>query len=281
MKKTFSGFDEYYQKLKTKSDKQKEEIKEKYTAKMMEHQAKNKKKPLSVSQDHNIAKLTAECEFKISEVEEAFQRSIALLVQSYDEFLTKSSPAPQFLPVTVDVFVEDKVLKMPQISLKPTDTIKELRQVIMEKFVKLGDPMLSWSKENIVCLEAGTLITSEDVPIVQYHPTPGSKVIIKGKIHCKSDAPKQCFKATFVKDSNMVMDYFGCKTCGFNWICNLVQKLATKDILWWNIFKTTNQVGPVAIVSKRELAHSITRKISKIAYFQMWGKFHFSWILGF
>jgi len=219
MKKTFHGFDEYYQKLKTKSDKQKEEIKETYTNLMMEHQAKNKKKPLSVSQDHQIAKLTAECEFKIGEVEEAFQRSIALLIQSYDEFLEKSSPAPQFLPVSVDIFIEDKGVKMPQISIKPTDTNKEIRKLVEAKFIKLGDPIISWSKENIVCLDAGTIIPSDDVPIVQYHPMPGSKLVIKGRIICKSSAPKQCFKATYVKDANMVMDYFCCKTCGFNWIC--------------------------------------------------------------
>jgi len=65
----------------------------------------------------------------------------------------------------------------------------------------------------------GIPISDESIPILQYKPDPGATLELKGNLKCKSDAPKVCFKQTYIKDANMVMDYFRCKECEQNWIC--------------------------------------------------------------
>jgi len=105
------------------------------------------------------------------------------------------------------------------------DTIKDLKLVVENSLTRNGDSILGWRQENIfviVSTLSGTndvIIQNEDVPIIQYNIEPGSSIHILGNINCKSDAPKMCFKATYIPDGNMLADYFGCKECGYNWIC--------------------------------------------------------------
>jgi hypothetical protein len=39
------------------------------------------------------------------------------------------APSPEFLPVSVDIHVQDKDMKIKGIIIKPTDTLKELKEV--------------------------------------------------------------------------------------------------------------------------------------------------------
>jgi len=224
MKSSLVTYDEYYQKLKNKSDEKKKQLEEEYTKKMLEHQKNtNTKNKLSISQDHEISRLTAECDHKIKEEEEVFDRGTSLLLKSYEEFLKGITPAPKFLSVTVDIILLEKKIKIHAVLIKPTDTIKELKKLLEAKMEKsYKDPIVCWKPGNIFVIEngqGGIVIQNDDQPIVQYKIDQGSSIIVKGQINCKSDAPKQCFKNTFVKDSNMVVDYYCCKDCQYNWIC--------------------------------------------------------------
>jgi len=221
MKKSLLNYEDYYQKLKSKHDSRVVTIKSDFTEKMVQHQKRQGGgvKSLSLSQDSAIARLTAECELQVAEEEKSFEESISLLLVSYETYMKGSAPAPEFLPVSVDVQLPDG-MKFKNILLKPTDTLKELKEVVKAKLSATGDPLTNWTKENVfIVTPKNSIIQHDTVPLIQYGIDPGSVLLIQGKIHRASDAPKACFKSVFVKDAGMVTDYYACKECGFNWIC--------------------------------------------------------------
>jgi len=223
MKRSLLSYEEYYQNLKSKYDTRAEQIKKKYTDLMMEYQ-KNRKS-LTITQDDQIVVWKNECDSQLSEVSENFQKSIEMLLVSYDEFMKNYAPPPQFLPVTITIQVPSKNIQFPKVILNPTDTAVEIRQTITQKMEKKGDAVIEFDETNILKLVNGTqggegiIISNDNVPIIQYHPEPGSSLILLGQLKCKSDAPKECFKYAFVKGANMKMDYFTCKDCKLNWVC--------------------------------------------------------------
>jgi len=97
---------------------------------------------------------------------------------------------------------------------------------------KLGNPITEFTNTNIFVLyktfsssndkslkqKDGILLVDEKVPILQHSPQPGSLIVLKGNLLCKSDAPKQCFKSTFQKNGDK-MDYYTCGQCAQKWIC--------------------------------------------------------------
>lgn len=40
-----------------------------------------------------------------------------------------AAPAPEFLPVSVDIHILDKDIKLRSVLIKPTDTLKEIKEV--------------------------------------------------------------------------------------------------------------------------------------------------------
>lgn len=42
-----------------------------------------------------------------------------------------AAPTPEFLPVSVDIHIQDKDVKMRSILIQPTDTLKELKDVFI------------------------------------------------------------------------------------------------------------------------------------------------------
>jgi len=149
MKSSLASYEQYYSKLKLKSDTIQKSIEKEYTEKMLTESQKVSNKTLRLSQDNTIKNLKLECNSKIKENEEVFNRSTTLLLKSYEEFLKSINPAPQFLPVTVDIMIIEKKIKIQNILVKPTDTIKELKKVVEANVEKSGDTILSWKKENI------------------------------------------------------------------------------------------------------------------------------------
>jgi len=139
--------------------------------------------------------------------------------------MCKCVPPPQFLPVLINISIPSKNINFPNIHINPTDTGNEIKQTIVQRMEKKGDPVIGFDKANIFLLvneTEGTKIPIMDntVPIVgQYHPDPGSTLVLQGNLRCKSDAPKQCFKQIYVKGANQAVDYFTCNNCHSNWIC--------------------------------------------------------------
>jgi len=112
---------------------------------------------------------------------------------------------------------------MKKVILKSTDNANDLKQLVQKKLQDLGDPLVLYSKENIFAFKDSSgeekIIHDELKPLREYNIVQGDTVILKGKLQLKSDLPKQCFSAVFDKSKDMVMDYFTCKDCKFNWIC--------------------------------------------------------------
>jgi len=145
-------------------------------------------------------------------------------------------PSPQFLPVTLNIHIPSKSVKLQNITISNTDTAADVKNIIRQKMEKLGDPVIEFEKANVFMLVngppelAGTenKMIDEDVPVVSYHPEPGSSLILQGHLRCKSEAPKQCFKSIYEKDSNTAMDYFSCKDCKLNWLCKSCTEVCHK-----------------------------------------------------
>jgi len=223
MKRSLHSYEEYYQKLKTKYDAREESIKKKYTDLMLEHQ-KNQKS-LTITQDDQILLWKTTCTDQIAENFQNFQKSIENLLLSYSEFMKNFAPPPQYLPVSLTIQVPSKNIQFTNIVINPTDTAVEIRDIITQKMEKKGDAILGWDSTNLLKLingaegGEGKIISDDNIPIIQFQPEPGASLILLGQLKCKSDAPKECFKFTFVKNGNMKMDYFMCKDCKLNWVC--------------------------------------------------------------
>jgi len=178
-----------------------------------------------MSQDPQITQWKAECEGKISEIREILQKTAEFLQSSYENYLKGAIPPPEFLPVLVNVSIPSKNEIIRNIHISPTDTAWEIKQLIVLRMEKKGDPIVGFEKSNILLLVNDTdgtkiPITDDTTPIVgHYHPDPGSTLVLQGHLKCKSDAPKQCFKQSFIKGANMAVDYYTCNTCNTNWIC--------------------------------------------------------------
>jgi hypothetical protein len=141
-------------------------------------------------------------------------------------YLSESVPVPSFLPVEVSVVLPSHSIRVEKVTLKPTDGVREVRRILEQRLRDLGNPLTSFSSSAYFVLssplEGGEqiILDDQDKPITQYKAiTPGSEIILKGDFLLESDKPKECFTASFQKGANMTCDYFTCKDCKFNWIC--------------------------------------------------------------
>jgi len=232
MKRSLNSFETYYQSLKAKYDLQTNQICADFTAKMISRQM-NSKLP-EISTDQQILNWKNECDEKVRGVEEAFKESTSLLLQAYDDYMKNFAPAPEYLPITVTVQVPSKNIQFPNMVISPTDTVVQVREQIIQKMAKKGDPVVTCEGGNVMVLVNNStgkeiVIEKENVPIVQYRPDPGSILIFKGNLICKSDTPKECFKNIFVKDNQMKMDYYTCKQCKLRRLCKSCAETCHKD----------------------------------------------------
>jgi hypothetical protein len=223
MKRSLSSYEQYYQSIKAKYDTEANNVKSEFAKKMLDHQSQNQKS-LQFTNDEQIQIWKKECDIRIENIEKGLQESTQLLLESYNEYMKNFAPAPEYLPVSLTIQIPSKNVQFPNIMINPTDTAAQVRNKVMEKMEKKGDPIMAFDDSNVMVIVSAsdkkeTVIQSLNVPIVQYRPEPGSVLVIQGKLLCKSDTPKECFKNAFIKDAGMRMDYFTCKKCKLNWLC--------------------------------------------------------------
>eukprot|EP00347_Sterkiella_histriomuscorum_P020014 403339430 len=64
------------------------------------------------------------------------------------------------------------------------------------------------------------IIKDWTVPFSKFNIAAGSLIIIKGgPVEFESDKPLECMTLYYDKDPNSTFNYFSCKTCNSNWIC--------------------------------------------------------------
>jgi len=236
MKRSLASYEEYYQKLRDKFEKSQEATKQEHAQKMVNarDQARAKSNTLrkSDSEDNKnprlqkkIAKISKQCDQQLNQLKESFDQSVQLLLDSYDKYMSSFAPARSFLPITISIYIPSKDLRFKNITLKNTDSIQDVKELIKQLLAKHGDPLVEYTKNNIFVLKrpyaenSETVLNNSQVPILQYDPDPGSELVLVGNLLLKSDEPKLCFKCAFEKGTDQVMDYFTCKDCKFNWIC--------------------------------------------------------------
>ncbi|XP_067667122.1 uncharacterized protein [Haliotis asinina] len=191
---------------------------------------------------------TAEMESRLTSQKEALTDQLQLCIDrvadAYDRYLTDHIPTLTILPVKVSVYIVDKNLHIPDITIKAFDDITHVQTVIENTLKDRGDPLIRWGCEGGVylvgplsgdnrgdlqkvlddpdCVESFPdihLLTWHSRPVLQYNMKPGSEIVVKGCFKCESDLPKICFVQKYKEQGPHPVDYFSCKKCGFNWIC--------------------------------------------------------------
>uniref|UniRef100_A0A6B2LJ77 Uncharacterized protein n=1 Tax=Arcella intermedia TaxID=1963864 RepID=A0A6B2LJ77_9EUKA len=151
-----------------------------------------------------------------------FQQSIKMLLSSYEEFISQTIPPPQFLPINITIEISSKKLLLNNVILNKMDNLSDIKKIILQKMEQRGEEIIDLEENQFVLFDKALekeIPIEPEVPIIQYHPSPGSLIIIKGSLKCQSEAPKECFKNKYIEGANMKMTYYTCKDCKFNWIC--------------------------------------------------------------
>jgi hypothetical protein len=104
-----------------------------------------------------------------------------------------------------------------------------------------GDPVIDWNKNNLKFKITGPMaggdkesalnkvleIEAADirVPFQVYGLVQGSTIHVDGgPFVLTSDKAPECMSATYTKEGVETYNYFSCKTCGINWVCEGCKK---------------------------------------------------------
>jgi len=214
MRKSLSNYQSYYESLKQRHDVKKRRLADEYATRPGDQEF-----------------LQRDLEFQYQLLDLNFDKSINLLLDSYNQYMENVNPSPEFLPVTATVIIVSKDITLYGVSIERTWTITDLKSKVKDRMEVLGDPVVQFSESNVFVLfksgesdrnilNDGIIINDEHVPILQYNPEPGCILELRGNLICTSDAPKQCFKTSFQEGT--LMDYYQCLDCQggkLKWIC--------------------------------------------------------------
>uniref|UniRef100_A0A6B2L7T0 RING-type domain-containing protein n=1 Tax=Arcella intermedia TaxID=1963864 RepID=A0A6B2L7T0_9EUKA len=206
LQKSLAEYEEYYQKLKKKKEQWEQQV-----------QTDIKNKSLDAAAKKDLEK-------KLSEISIVYQNSTELLKKSLEKHLQASIPRIDIFPVLLTISIPTKKQTFENVEVLHHWTGSDIKNLIKQR-MELIDPIVEFQKSNVIGLApfmggAPRVIHDDSVPLVStYRPDPGTVIILYGELKCKSDAPKQCFKETFQKDKPTPTDYYTCKTCNINWLC--------------------------------------------------------------
>ncbi|XP_033634475.1 uncharacterized protein LOC117295818 [Asterias rubens] len=206
--------------------------------------------------DETMATCLHELEVKRQGLHAELSTCTQLLVDAYDRYLTDHLPTPSLLPVAISVRLQDKNIVLQDVKLKPHSSLSDIKEAIISKMEARGDPVISSLDDQVQYIllgpfEKGRVISNEFVqelslaeaersdairllpvgchPVLDFAVKPGSEVVLVGPVKLESEMPKQCFASTFDKDKRLSMDYFTCKDCAFNWVCQYCKDYCHKD----------------------------------------------------
>jgi hypothetical protein len=180
-----------------------------------------------------------------------FQKSVDCLVAQYDEYMKVKVPQPQFLNVTLNVVFDFKWnvhhgQKIENIQVKPFACVKDLMAIVEARCKAKGDAITDLAMERLTFKIVGPLAKAEDEeskeqlgamqqvilikdvnqPWQSYKLAQNSTIYIGGgPIVFESDKPMECMSVGFkAEDQHVKYNYFSCKTCNTNWICETCRK---------------------------------------------------------
>lgn len=205
--------------------------------------------------DTSIEKAQEEAQTQKKTLEEELNRCCGLVAEAYDRYLTEHVPELAVLPVTVTLSLLNKGIQIPDVRLKPQNSIEDIKRIITEEMSRRGDTLFTFGDDvQFLCFSpfvkkslyemtrmASNIVDSQAsypgvvtmppacLPVMQFAIRPGSEIALYGTIMCESDIPKKCFSITFVAEDRKTMDYFNCKSCKINWICRPCMSVCHKD----------------------------------------------------
>lgn len=199
--------------------------------------------------------LEVELERQLAEIDSKFAKTVQILEQTYDEYMKQIAPHPKFLPLRINVVFASKAdKKVNNVMVKPFDTMNHLVKQLHEVFTQRGDPIIKWNlvqtkftikgplfeqmpaNHHIVdseekkdgeirqeqSLTKSSLVEDLDAPFQAFKMAQGSTIEIvaeKDQLTFNSEKPLQCVTLTFKKGEKQPTNYFSCKSCNKNWIC--------------------------------------------------------------
>jgi len=239
MKRSVMSYEDYFQELKKRYEATRAKTQEQYATKMsaihkqLELELRKAENPRLKNQtEQQIQQLTKECDQKLQELDSLFSSTSSRLLAAYDSHLKDFVPLPWETSVQVSVLVPSKQYAFEDVTLRPEDSVRVVRDILKSKFEALANPVIEFSSNTLFFL-AGPFedfnspnlsLLDENRPVSQLKMLPGSKLVLRGDIKLKSDGPKKCFRLIFVKDTNQKEDFYACKTCKTNWICKECSK---------------------------------------------------------
>lgn len=196
MQESFNEFERYFEDLRTRNNILKAKVK-------------------------NQGLDAVETNAKLRELDEAFNTSCQMIVDSYDRHMKSISPSPDLLPLRLFLKVPKKNVIM-DVYIPRTHTAFDLKQLIIEHFLSKGDQVIQISEGNFILhnnFKEDSISTLGQGPIGSYEIVSGNTIFFDGEIILKSDEPKECFTKGFIKATGMKTNYYSCTSCATNWIC--------------------------------------------------------------
>lgn len=205
--------------------------------------------------DQSLEDAQNEAQKQKKALEEELNRCCQLVAEAYDRYLNEHVPELAVLPVTVTLSLLNKGIQIPDVRLKPQDSIEDIKRILTEEMSRRGDTLLTFGDDiqflyfspfvkkslyemtrmasDMVDHQASCpgviVLPSACLPVMQFAIRPGSEIAVYGTVTCESDIPKKCFSTTFLAEDRKAMDYFNCKSCKINWICRPCMDVCHKD----------------------------------------------------
>jgi len=237
MKRSLVSYEDYYQEIAGKFQAQCDAVHADSTQKLTSRSDKLAKQKRRIARgassktleqvqtryDSKSKQIQEDCSRRLALLEESFTESVRLLCDVYDEYMQNLVPAKEFLPVVISVIVQPKGTLLRNVTVSRTDALEDLRPVIERRLAELGDPISNWGASPVFSLSdplsggEEVRVQDEKLPLVQYGAQQGSQLTITGGIVLTSEKPKTCFTATYKKGNTT--NYYTCKDCNINWVC--------------------------------------------------------------
>jgi len=211
---------------------------------------KSKQSELSIndSQLNEIESVLSNFSAGIELSQKRLARSCKLLSDSYEEYMKKTGPSPFLLPVSVTIRLRGRP-QFWELKLNSTDRLGIVLDIVKKKFSDLGDEFDQWEFndneddgneggddmkiDNDNKIQLGLLrpladrdpekpldiITNMEQCLTELNVRQGTQIHVLTNFRLKSEAPRPCFTYNYQKEKQEKCDYYRCKTCGFNWVC--------------------------------------------------------------
>ncbi|EGG23263.1 hypothetical protein DFA_05395 [Cavenderia fasciculata] len=223
IKTSLMAYDEFYNQLELKCKEGRDRLEQEKNAILLKHKG----------DDLILQQTKEEYRYSLEKLEKSNQQTIDLLLKSFEEYETKVchlksvAVTPNFVNIQTSIIIPDKDITIEHISLKPSATIYDVKQILVEKlnqrggdytFIKFNDNCKFVAQTPMAMGANYISLDDESKPLSMCNLPQGSKIIVQpGGISVQGDIPKECFSTSYKPGDTM--DYYRCNDCAYNWIC--------------------------------------------------------------